>query len=287
MKTTPVSIVIPVYNRAHLVPRAIDSALAQTIPCEVLLVDHGSTDDIASVVEKYKDRIRYIRRDIDQGPIVCWRDGVEQATGEFLHFTYDDDWIQPTFIEKCLERFDENIAFVYTRTTLHNIDGNSRTLHLRHPAGAHPVRDIAHYLLFSSLTISPGCALFRRRDVLGNLLNEVPDADGQYGKNTGVGEDLLLFLLTSLTYDKYVHIPEPLADFLAHPGSITINAAQTGRTKALANAYRVAKQYYLKQKNSVQQLSRIEKTIFKISWAARSLIPDSTKYASDRVSLRN
>ncbi|NCC37458.1 MAG: glycosyltransferase family 2 protein, partial [Chloroflexia bacterium] len=81
------SIVIPVFNRAHLVHRALDSALTQTYRCEVLLVDHGSTDDIASVVRHYGERIRYVRRENDQGPIVCWRDGIEQATGEVVHIT--------------------------------------------------------------------------------------------------------------------------------------------------------------------------------------------------------
>src|SRR5665647_743491 len=101
MPSSRTSIVIPVFNRAHMVRRAIDSALEQTVPCEVVLVDHGSTDDIGGVVSAYGSRIRYVRREKDQGAIACWRDGVEQATGELVHITYDDDWLQPTFVEQC------------------------------------------------------------------------------------------------------------------------------------------------------------------------------------------
>ncbi len=272
MKNATVSIVIPVFNRAHLVSRAIDSALSQTIPCEVLLVDHGSTDDISAITEKYQGRIRYIRRDFDNGPIACWRDGAEQATGEFLHFTYDDDWIESDFVEKCLGQFNSDVAFVYTRATLHNLTDETKHLQLRHPAGTHSVADIVHYLLLSRLTISPGCALFRRSDVLQNLLLEVPGANGHYGKNSGVGEDVLLFLLTSLQYEKYAHIPKPLANFLSHTGSITIDAIQSGRGVELAKSYGHAKQFYTKQNNAMEVLTGFRKVLFKLDWTARSYL---------------
>ena len=82
MKTA--SIVIPTFNRAHLVTRAIESAINQTYPCEVVVCDHGSTDNTPDIMAQYQGKIRYIRREEDKGPIVCWRDGIEQATGEPL-----------------------------------------------------------------------------------------------------------------------------------------------------------------------------------------------------------
>jgi glycosyltransferase involved in cell wall biosynthesis len=273
MNNATVSIVIPVYNRAHLVSRAIDSALAQTVACEVVLVDHGSSDDISSIVDKYGDGIRYVRRDTDQGPIASWLDGAQQATGQFLHFTYDDDWLQPTFVQECLNQFSEDVAFVYTRATLHGSDLKPLREILRHPAGIHSVDDLVQHLLSTPLAISPGCAMFRRSDVLKNLMTEIPGAKGPYGKNSGVGEDLLLFLLTSLDYGKYVHIPKALADFLAHPGSITINAQRTGRDEALAGSYRVAKAFYMTRKNANKPLSGLRKLIFDAWWAFRSLVP--------------
>lgn len=277
MSNATVSIVIPVYNRAHLVSRSIDSALGQTFPCEVVLVDHGSSDRIASIVEKYGDSIRYVRRDIDRGPIASWLDGAQQATGQFLHFTYDDDWLQPRFVEKCMDRFGDDVAFVYTRATLHDPNLNPLRVILRHPAGANSVRNVVQHLLSTPLTISPGCAMFRRSDILKNLLTEVPGAEGPYGKNSGVGEDLLLFLLTSLDYEKYVHIPEPLADFLAHPGSITINAQETGRDEALADSYRVAKAFYMTRENARKPLTGVGKRIFDAWWTLRSIVPRAAK----------
>ena len=249
------SIVIPVFNRAHLVHRAIDSALAQTYPCEVVLVDHGSTDDIASVVRHYDGRIRYVRRDHDQGPIACWRDGLEQATGDVVHITYDDDWLAPTFMERALSLLHHDVGLVYTRALLCFADDGHEEPSLTHPGGVRPVSQLVEYLLRSPYTISPGCAIFRRRDALTNLLPEIPEACGRYGPNTGVGEDLLLFLLTTLQYPRYAHVPEPLAFFFAHRGSITIGAVSSDKARDLAAAYARAKDYYLQQPGALAPLA--------------------------------
>jgi glycosyltransferase involved in cell wall biosynthesis len=232
---TKASIVIPVFNRAHLVRRAI----------EVLLVDHGSTDEIEPLVRQYGTSIRYIRRDQDQGPAVAWRDGIAHATGEYVHITYDDDWISPQFMERCVAAFQANIGFVYTRAWLHRDDKPAPEPSVIHPPGVRRVDGLVQHLLRARFSLSPGCAVFRRADALSNLLLDVPGAAGPYGKRSGVGEDLLLFLLTTLDYPNYAHIPEHLADFYAHSGSITVGAIQEGRSAILAEAYDQAKEYYL------------------------------------------
>jgi len=221
--TPVVSIVIPTFNRSRLVSRAIDSSLAQTVPVEVVVCDHGSTDDTPAVAAAYGTSIRYVRREQDQGP----------------------------FVEKTLPLLRAEVGFVYTRTRIHE-PGNPQTkVLLRHPAGTRPVSQIVQFLLREKLPISPGCALFRKRDALKNLLLEVPGAEGRYGKNSGVGEDLLLFLLATLDYPRYAHVPEALSHFLAHPASITTHAGSSGRMDALAKAYQLAKDHYLRQPASL------------------------------------
>lgn len=265
MSAPTVSIVIPTFNRANLVRRAIDTALAQTVPVEVVLCDHGSTDATPAVAASYGTRIRYVRREEDHGPIACWRDGIEHAQGEFVHINYDDDWIDPDYVARTLPLMRPDIAFVYTRVLQHAPGEEQGRLMLRHPAGIQPVRRIVQHLLREELTISPGCALFRRSDLLKNLLTEIPDANGIYGKNSGVGEDLLLFLLATLDYPFYAHVPLPLSHFLAHPTSITTQADQSGKMKALVAAYALAKQHYLKQPGSLAPAGAIG------GWLARRL----------------
>ena len=270
--TATVSIVIPTFNRARLVTRAIDSALAQTLPVEVIVCDHGSTDDTPAIVARYDGKIRYIRRDQDQGPIACWRDGIEQASGELLHVNYDDDWVDSRFVARLVPLLRDDVGFVYSRTRIHE-PGSSRTkVLLRHPAGVRPVADIIQYLLREKLPISPGCALFRRRDALKNLLPEVPGARGIYGRNSGVGEDLLLFLLATLDYPRYAHLPEPLAHFLAHPSSITIDAGLSGRMSQLVDAYTVAKHHYLRQPGSTPMARGLQASVARLRWKLAGLL---------------
>lgn len=267
MKTA--TIIIPTFNRAKLIHRAIESAIYQTYPCEVIVCDHGSTDNTPEVVAKYQDKIRYIRKEEDKGPIICWRDGLENSTGEIIHFNYDDDWMEPDFMEKTIELLLEDVGFVYSRARIHN-ENKDTTLANVDPPGIKPMIDIVRYLLQTDLTISPGCAIFRKQDALKNLLLEVPDAEGPYGKNSGVGEDLLLFLLASLDYSKYAHIDKPLVHFLAHDNSITINALDSGRDKEIISAYENAKKYYCSCPGSFRPLKRHYSIPFKILWKLKA-----------------
>ncbi|RKY12514.1 MAG: glycosyltransferase family 2 protein [Planctomycetota bacterium] len=262
MKTA--SIIIPTFNRADLVHRAVESAINQTYPCEIILCDHGSTDNTPEVAAHYKDKIRYVRREEDRGPIVCWRDGLEQSTGEIIHFTYDDDWLEPTFMEKTIAKLDDDIGFVYTNVNMCCQNRNITSILYRRPSGIGRMKDIAKYLIQAPLTISPGCAIFRRKDALKNLLLQIPNSKGIYGKDSGVGEDLLLFLLTSLDYPKYVYIKEPLACFLYHSGSITAGARLTGNRRDLVDSYTNAKLYYFSLPGSISPPTSLQNLLFTI-----------------------
>jgi hypothetical protein len=94
----------------------------------------------------------------------------------------------------------------------------------------------------------------------------VPGAEGRYGKNSGVGEDLLLFLLPTLDYPRYAHLPEALSHFLAHPASITTSAGSSGRMDALAKAYQRAKDYYLRQPGSLAKAQGLAAALVRARW---------------------
>ena len=126
-KTPKVSVIIPTYNRAHLVGRAIRSVLNQTYQdFEIIVVDDGSTDNTEEVVKSFNDpRIRYIRHEENKGAAAARNTGIKAAKGKFIAFQdSDDEWL-PKKLEKQMEAFDNaspKVGVVYTG--FWSIEGN-------------------------------------------------------------------------------------------------------------------------------------------------------------------
>jgi glycosyltransferase involved in cell wall biosynthesis len=87
------SVILPTYNRAHLLPKAIQSLVDQTFgDWELIIVDDGSTDDTKAVVEKFQDeRIRYVYQE-NQERSAARNNGINQAKGTFICFLDSDDY---------------------------------------------------------------------------------------------------------------------------------------------------------------------------------------------------
>ncbi len=94
MSELTVSTIIPTYNRAHLVGRAIQSALAAGFDCdEIIVVDDGSTDNTADVLTRFGDRIRSIRIS-NSGAGAARNAGIREARGDLVAFLdSDDEWM--------------------------------------------------------------------------------------------------------------------------------------------------------------------------------------------------
>ncbi|KUP93435.1 glycosyltransferase family 2 protein [Tritonibacter horizontis] len=244
-----VSIVIPTFNRADMLPKAIDSALAQTHPCEVLVVDHGSTDTTAEVAAAYGDKIIYIRRERDFGPHFCWLEGVLHASGDLVHLQYDDDWIHATFIAKCIAVMGDDVGFSFSGAEVID-DKSGRQMMTQFlewlPETGTYENQLAEEHIVGSL-ISPGAALFRRQVLIDALYQgRLPLQQNEYH---GVGPDIFVSLLSMLRYPKVGFVKEPLASFRAHDGSITIDALKD-RTKKenIAAAYNEVRRFYVELK---------------------------------------
>jgi GT2 family glycosyltransferase len=121
-----VSVIIPTYNRADLVSRAVASALEQTYaPYEVIVVDDGSTDDTAAQCEALGDRIRYVR--IANGGVSAARNaGIALARGEWIALLDSDDTWEPTKLAVQMAAYQAVPAAAWSITGCELVDNDGR-----------------------------------------------------------------------------------------------------------------------------------------------------------------
>jgi glycosyltransferase involved in cell wall biosynthesis len=119
-----ISAVIPVYNCAATIRATLDSVLQQTVPPdEILIIDDGSTDDTASILESYKPRITVFWQR-NQGVAVARNELVARAKGDLLAFLDHDDLWHPEYLEVQRSVFEQHPAAVASFTGHLDIYGN-------------------------------------------------------------------------------------------------------------------------------------------------------------------
>lgn len=126
-----ISIVIPTYNRAHLIKETLDSILAQTYKnLECIIIDDGSqdhSDDVIGDYVKQDSRFKYLKRPSNKpkGANACRNMGLEKACGNYIVFFDSDDVMTPNHLEiKYHGIKTNNCDFVITRTKYFNADNN-------------------------------------------------------------------------------------------------------------------------------------------------------------------
>jgi glycosyltransferase involved in cell wall biosynthesis len=98
-----VSVIIPVYNRLQYLRQAISSALEQTHPAvEVVVVDDGSPADPEPIVAQFAERVLFLRTE-NRRQAAARNTGIAAASGEYLLFLDDDDFLEPDAIENLLK----------------------------------------------------------------------------------------------------------------------------------------------------------------------------------------
>lgn len=233
MKNKLVSILIPVYNREKLIEETVQSALNQTyMNIEIIIVDNKSTDKTWEVLQKLAsqdDRIKIFQNETNIGPVRNWKRCIDEASGEYGKVLWSDDLIAPEFLDKTVSYLEnEDVGFVFTGTEIF-VDGtNKRTsLFFLEKSGLYDSEIYLQEVLFKGkwrFPASPGCAIFRLKDLKENLLVNIPNKVQSDFSMHAIGNDLLIYLFTANKYKLFAHVNEKLSFFREHKNSISTNA---------------------------------------------------------------
>lgn len=195
---TAVSVIIPTYNRAVKIGRAISSVLQQSFPdYELLIVDDGSTDHTRSVLIQFGPRIRVLFHDENKGVSAARNTGILASDAPLIAFLDSDDHWLPEKLSTQVRYFQEHPEAVVCQTEELWVRNGRRV----NPMKKHlkPSGDIFEASLKRCL-VSPSAVMLRR-----SLLNEV----GLFDESLPACEDYDLWLRISCRHPVHL-IREPL-----------------------------------------------------------------------------
>ena len=206
MSSPKVSIIIPTYNRAHLIKDAVESVLNQTYQYfELIVIDDGSTDNTREVLAVYKDKLTYIYQD-NQGRSSARNHGIKLAQGEYIAFLDSDDvW----FLDKLerqvpvLESAPPNVVLVHgfkciVDKNLQPVPGWELKLRKLYTLAEKGEETYENYLYFNCIFTS--AILVRKTAII--------EIDG-YDASIGSLEDFDLYLRLLLKNYDFAFISEP------------------------------------------------------------------------------
>ena len=208
-----VSVVMPAYNVAWCVGRAVDSVLAQDYrERELIVVNDGSTDDTHAVLEGYGDSITIIDQD-NRGMSAARNAGIRNARGVYVAFLDADDRWLPRKLATQVALMDSRpeLGFCSTAARVENAGGDLLNL-WRCPTGR---IDVLATLFAENASIAGGCSAVMVRKALF-------DRVGLFDEHLGGFEDPDLWLRLAAV-SGYACIDEPLAIILRREKSVSRN----------------------------------------------------------------
>jgi glycosyltransferase involved in cell wall biosynthesis len=222
-----VSVIIPVYNGAQEVQRAIDSALGQTgCKVEVIVVNDGSHDETASVVAEYGDQIRAINQ-ANSGVSMTRNNGIALATGDWVAFLDHDDYWQPEKLWLQLKAAERtNYEAVYTNVG--NFGDTGRVGKLRSDPETMAEGDLTEALLQDNFIVLSSVMI--KRAVIQGI--------GGFDTSLATVEDWDLWLKLASSGIRFAAVREPVTMYQWRADSLSknIDLMRTMRQKIVRRA---------------------------------------------------
>ncbi len=214
-----VSVIIPTFNREHLLRRSVESVLKQSFSdFQLLVVDDGSDDGTKALIESIEDPgIEYIRHETNRGVSAARNTGVRHSDGEFVAFLDSDDTWAESKLERQVAAFDagsNRLGAVYT--TFRKIDWRYEP-EVRRPSG-----NIAIPILVNNCVGTASTPMLTRRCF---------EATGGFDEALRSSEDWDLWIRVARDWE-FEYLDESLVDY--YPQAVSLTSDRKGALRSYA-----------------------------------------------------
>ena len=262
-----ISVIVPNYNYARLLPGRIDSILRQTVPFyELIVLDDASTDGSVEVVEKlaaqHGVQIRVVRNAANSGSVSRqWAKGATMARGEYVWIAEADDLSEPRFLESLVDAMaDPEVVLAYSQSRqideqgctmldhyLQYTDDISRE-HWQNTYRARGVDEIRECLAIKNTIPNVSAVLFRR-DALRRALDRQIDAMCSFR----IAGDWVAYLAV-LEQGDIAFVPDPLNLHRRHGSSVTIGGERKAHMLEIMRVQRMVARHFRLEEGVVRKV---------------------------------
>jgi glycosyltransferase involved in cell wall biosynthesis len=238
---SPVDVVVPVRDGARYIASCLDSIIAQTMPVRAaVVVDDGSTDETAAIVESYTGRWPALRlvRTRKRGLSHARNTGIANCQAPFVAFIDSDDVWEPGKLEQQMHLFANAPSRVgLVHCAYYHIDETGRRLDSRRIVKPRRRRDLLHDLLLEGNIVSgSGSAVVVRRELL--------ERSGGFDEKLTFGEDWDLWLRLAEIAD-FDFVPDALVGIRHHHQSMQRGDVSQKKVGFLLQTLLILDRWYL------------------------------------------
>jgi glycosyltransferase involved in cell wall biosynthesis len=213
-----VSVVIPTYNMAPLLKRAMDSVFRQTLAdFEIIVVDDASSDHTPDVVRSFADdRVVYVRHDVNRGGSAAVTTGIARAGAPFVAGLDADDAARPRWLEALYAGItrDRSIGMVWGHIAVRKADGTLYTMAFRNPWRS--FEPVAPMPVMLTWTPGAGGVMYRKAmlDDVGYYDPAIMLGDRDFGIRLASSRKWMVLVVPGVTVDIYKR-PESMSNLLS------------------------------------------------------------------------